>query len=279
MKKIIFSLTAHESIDCLYDLIDNIKACFVHYNIIILLSITNRLHILFDYNKYSFVKVVTVRNDNLPVRSNINLFQQHIININYIQCNKLDYDYFWFVASNEMFIKIVPEDFVDNNVLSIISKKDENSNYAEYYKYLLNTHFSWGGINQSKRDTHLMKYLYNNKFIIHGMQHEGVVLPAHLALEIFNEYSENKIFELSTSKSQIIEEIFIPTYLNNKYNIKKLNPFCFIYKYTLRKTDSYEKIMLNIKDYHLSIKPVNRIYNDPMRTLIRNKIVNLSNCK
>ena len=59
-QKIIFSLTAHENLECLIDLLINIKKCFVHYEILILLSLTENLYnenlLTFDY-----VKCVTIR--------------------------------------------------------------------------------------------------------------------------------------------------------------------------------------------------------------------------
>ena len=78
MYRIIFSLTAHENIDCLYDLIDNIKKVFIYYDINILLSLTNRLNDVFDNDKYGFVKIVSIRENTYDIWGNINLFHQHI---------------------------------------------------------------------------------------------------------------------------------------------------------------------------------------------------------
>ena len=143
MYNIIFSLTAHESIECLYDLISNIQKCFINYNITILLSITERLNNNFN-NKYDFVKIVTIRDNNFSIWGNINLFHQHMLNIEYICKNNIKYDFFWIVASNEMFIKIVPPDFIDNNVIKIISKKNNDDNeYNTYYNDLFIKPPSW----------------------------------------------------------------------------------------------------------------------------------------
>ena len=140
MHKIIFSLTAHENVDCLYDLIDNIKKAFIHYDITILLSLKKSLYHSFN-NKYTFVKIVTIRYDDCPIWGNINLFHQHILNIEYLIQNNIEYDFFWFVASNEMFIKIVPENFLDEYSLKIISTKNKisHTDYEIYYKNLLTT--------------------------------------------------------------------------------------------------------------------------------------------
>ena len=54
-------------------------------------------------------------------------------------------------------------------------------------------------------------------------------MPTYLVLEIFNEYKYNKLYENSTYKKYVMEEIFIQSYILNKYNVKNFNNFCFIY--------------------------------------------------
>lgn len=276
MNDIILSLTAHENIDCLYDLIDNIKKCFIHYNILILLSLTNQLEIIFNKSKYNFVKIITVCSDNLKVWGHINLFQKHILNIKYLCNNNIKYDFFWFVSSNEMFIKIIPPDFINNNIFKIISTKDtkDNVSYDIYYNNLLqNKHHPWQWINECKKDTNFMNYLYKNKFEIFYDSHEGLVLPYDIILEIYNEYTTNYLFDNSTFKNYTMEEIFIFTYILNKYNIDRpIQKFCFIYKYKLGLNVDYSIIQKNLLNLHLSIKPVPRDYNNYMRKIIRNII-------
>lgn len=273
MYNIIFSLTAHENIDCLYDLIDNIKKAFVNYNITILISIPKRLNDIFD-RKYHFVKIVTIRDNNYELWGNINLFNEHILIMEYMFKNNLDCDYFWFVASNEMFIKPVPEYFIEKYSLKIFNNKDtiKDTEYELYYNNLINKKHSWFWIESMKKDTHILNYFYKNKFIIIGRQHEGIVLPFNLVLEVFNEYKCNKLYESATYKDYVMEEIFMSTYILNKYNINNLNAFCFRYIYTLGENAEYNKIKDNLNEYHLSIKPVKREYNDITRTIIRNNL-------
>jgi hypothetical protein len=278
MYTIIFSLTAHENIECLYDLIDNIKKCFIHYNIIILLSLTKSLEFLFDKNKYIFVKIVTSRDDSLELWGNINLFQQHILNIKYLCDNSITYDFFWFVASNEMFINIVPPNFLDNNIFKIIKEKNkfDDIHYDIYYNNLKETTHKWIWTDLIKKDDNFMNYLYKNKFVIYSLQHEGIVLPYNIVLEIFNEYTSNHLFENSTFKKYVMEEIFITTYILNKYKIdRNITNFC-LFTYGFSKFDyntiDYNTIKPHLKNTHLSIKPVLCNYNNNMRKLIRDKI-------
>jgi hypothetical protein len=272
--KIIFSLTAHENLECLLDLLINIKKCFVNYEILILLSLTENL-----YNKklqtFDYVKCVTIRKNISSIWGNIELFNQHILNIKYIYDNSINYDFFWMVASNEMFIKIIPLDFLDNNSIKIINKKQpiDDINYNIYIKDVMNNGSSWYWRDFAKKDTYFMNYLYKNKFILSSCQHEGLVLSCDIVLEIFNEYNTNKLYENSTFKSYVMEEIFISTFLHNRYHLTRLKTFCFRYKYSLLDNPSYNKIEANLQDYHVSIKPVKRNYDNEIRQHIRNKIM------
>jgi hypothetical protein len=272
-RKIIFSLTAHENLECLVDLLINIKKCFIHYDILILLSLTENLYnenlLTFDY-----VKCVTIRKQNLSIWGNIELFNQQILNIKYIYDNSINYDFFWMVSSNEMFIKIIPPDFLDNNSIKIINKKQPNDdiNYDIYFKTMMNNINSWHWIDLAKKDTYFMNYLYKNKFILHGCQHEGMVLSCDIVLEIFNEYNTNKLYENSTFKNYVMEELFISTFLINRYDLVLFKTFCFRYIYSLSENSSYEEIENNLDCHHVSIKPVKRDYHNTLRQHIRNKI-------
>ena len=143
-------------------------------------------------------------------------------------------------------------------------------NYDKYYKDFQTKPHPWYWTKFVKKDTHFMNYLYKNKFQFHDIQHEGIVLSSDIILEIFNEYNRSKVYENSTYKNWVMEEIFIPTYLHNRYNFVSFNAFCF--RKWGREITSYEEIENKMESYHVSIKRVKRIYNDPIRQHIRNKI-------
>jgi hypothetical protein len=275
---IIFSLTAHENVECLCDLLINIKKCFVHYNILILLSITENLNDE-KLKTYDFVRCVTIRENNLNIWGNIELFQQHILNMKYIYDNSINYDYFWMVSSNELFIKIISPDFLNNYAIKIVDNKQQIE--IDYDDYFINKVNNWEWYVMAKQDKHFVEYLYRNKFLLRASCHEGLVLPSNIVLELFNEYKTNELYEKSTFKNYVMEEIFISTYLTNKYIISNNmssndvfpDTFCFRYKYTLGNDASYEIIEKNLKCHHVSIKPVIRNYNNSMRLYIRNNII------
>ena len=136
----------------------------------------------------------------------------------------------------------------------------------------MNNEASWYWINLAKKDSYFMNYIYKNKFILDGCQHEGMALSCDIVLEIFNEYNTNKLYENSTFKNYVMEELFISTFLKNRYNLVSFKTFCFRYIYSLSKNPSYEEIENNLECHHISIKPVNRNYHDTIRQHIRNKI-------
>jgi hypothetical protein len=273
--KIIISLTAHEEIECLYDLLDNIKKCFIHYDILVLLSLQENLYTLFN-KTYDFVKIVTIRPCGFLMWGNINLFNQHMLNLKYTLENNISYDYFWFAASNEMFIKIIPPDFVENNTIKIVSKKEkiDDTEYETYFKNLLNNQYTeWMWLNRCNKDKNFTDYIYKNKCKVYGGIHEGLVLPCTIMLEIFEEYTNNQIYEKTTFDNYVMEEIFIPTYILNKYNVINYpDTFCVNYSFTLGNNVSYEEIKNKLLTTHVSIKPVIRNYNNEMRKHIRNII-------
>jgi hypothetical protein len=284
MKRIIFSITCHENYECLLDLIINIKFFSRFFDSYILLSLTEDLidniniNILNNYN----VRIVSIRPSDSTIWGKIDLFHQHIVNHKYTFENNIDYDYFWFVASNEYFIKHITEEFLLKNT---IKSKNENylSSKTEYERYFLdfmNTkQKGWHWYEELKKDKYTIDIFNKNKLYVSHMQHEGVVLQHSLMNELYDFYTASKINEHSTFRDYCLEEIIISSYIKSKYFETKMNPFCHIYNvhpFLMEKYDNNEYETL----YHyfmndkliISIKPVKRIYNDPFRTFLRNKM-------
>ena len=237
--KIVLSLTAHESIECLYDLIENIKHCFVHYDILILLSMTDSLYKSYQ-DKYDFVKVVTRRN-SYNIWGTIHLFHQHILNLQYLVNNQISYDHFWFVASNEMFIKVIPPTFLQEHGLKINGLNAHPTDYDLYYDQFMTTKSDWHWFDLCKKDSHFMNYVYTHKYTLYKCNHEGLVLPYDISKEILDEYTKHQFYEKSTFPNYVMEEIFISTYIFNKYNVDKFPFFCYRYIYDLGKIHPMSK--------------------------------------
>lgn len=270
-KTIVFSLTCHENIDCVVDLINNIYKCFEDFNVYILISTNETINkelLKLKLNKN--IIIVSIRNNNHNIWGNIDLFYQHIKNIKYLKTNNIDYDYFWFLASNEYFIKKVNLKFLESNVIKNYKKKELSTDEVNifYDNFLLNNH-EWYWFNFIKLDTYTINILKKNNIILHGGRHESLVLPANLALEIADIYIKLKIQENSVYKGYTMEEIFIYSYLKSKYDLDIINTFCSIYTTNIDE-NIYNEALLN--DLVVSIKPVKRNYNDKLRIKIRNSL-------
>ena len=279
LKKIIFSLTCHESIDCLNDLIKNILYYTTDFDVLILISTTYSFNILLSKNQYEYenVKIITIHNDKMKIWGNINLFNQHILNIKYLIDNNIKYDYFWYISSNELFIKQITQKFLDENVIKINNQIKKTYRDTNYSLSLYPKHHYW--IEQFKKDTHINDIFKNNDITMHIYQHEGLVLTQNIANEVLNKYYEFEIYNKSIFHDYVLEEIFVQSYLLSKYDIDQIDYFCFRYKmlshFNILENNLIE--LYNVCYYHpfcLSIKPVNKNYHDNLRTLIRNKMIN-----
>lgn len=270
-KTIVFSLTCHENIDCVIDLINNIYRCFEDFNIYILISTNETINSqIMKLDLDENIIIVTVRDDRHNIWANIDLFYQHIKNIIYLKNNNIKYDYFWFIASNEYFIKKINSNFLENNIIKNYTKKElSNDEVRNFYDNFLKNNQTWHWYKVIKLDNYTINILKENNIILKYGRHESLVIPSHLALEIAEFYEKLKIQENSVYKKYPMEEIFIFSYLTSKYNLDKINTFCLIDD-DIKIEDVYDKALINSSI--VSIKPVKRNYNDSLRVRIRNSL-------
>ena len=277
-KTIVFSLTCHESADCLLDFINNIIIASNGYKFYILISINNALYkeLLEHQNKDKIsnnIIIVTIRPDSLPTWGNINLFNQHILNIAYLVENNIHFDYFWILASNQLFIRKITDSFFDKVINPYekieISDSDIKEHFADYPNNIPSIKDgSWSY--RIGLDTNLINYFKENRIMIYKETHESMVLPYNLTIEIYKEFTQKKIFENSQFTNYVLEEIFIPSYIYSKYKCKgnlSHNYFNWSSKYI--RIGRYSTIIKN-PDI-MTVKRVNRDLNDPFRIFINNK--------
>lgn len=273
---IIFGLTCHENILCVKDLIDNIsKFCELSY--LILISCTENLYKdIINFN-YDNVIITNIRNKNNSIWGKIDLFYQHIINMGYLINNNINYKYYWFLASNELFIRPIKLEFIEKNMFKILKKRNIKDNeYNEWYNNFIKTN-NWYWFKELKRDSYTMNCFKKNKIYIKAMQHEGLVLENFIISEIYNEYNKMNINMYSTNRKWVAEEIFISSYLYSKYILDK-NILSFTIRYNFNNKLKYisdPKLLvenvLNINNI-LSLKPIKRDYNDRLRVYIRKNL-------
>lgn len=269
MVTVVFSLTAHESADCLDDLIQNIGICFEHFTILIFISLTSSLAATFE-NKYSHVTIVTTRPDSLALWGRIDLFHQHILNMKYLLDTKQPFDYFIFVASNQMFLRKVETNFFDLYYKRWIPRTDRD-NSAYVGQWPSSVQLGWYWWDHVARDTHFVDYVHRNKYqFMHG-QHEGMVLEEKIVREVYQEYIHSTIYEKTTHRGYPLEEIFVHTFVWNNYqNAWPLT--CCLQSFSNHASSLSDIQKKDLKPFQVSYKPVPRRYNHPLRNEIRRNL-------
>jgi len=160
MKKIIFSFTCHESIECILDLFSNIDSFFGDFDTLILVSTNEKINEELQHVKNDKIVITSVRKNNLNIWGNIELFNQHIINAKYLMENNIEFNYFWFLSSNEMFIKKVTPKFLDKNMIKLQSAETENNGYDDYFNSF-NFDIGWWWWNKFKNDEYAVNFFKN----------------------------------------------------------------------------------------------------------------------
>jgi hypothetical protein len=278
-KTIVFSLTCHECDSCVYDLILNIQKCFNSFNIILLISISDALMDDFNITMKSKrnkikenIRIVTVRNSDEKMWGHMNLFHQHMLNVKYCIDDNIDYDYFWLVASNEMFIKKVSQadiNFIHNykKISNKYSDKEIEDFYNDYEKH------TTGWDPEIIKNYHMIEIFKKNKMKIQIYQHEGLVLPKELMNEIYIFYTINDFYNNSDNKGYIMEEVLVGSYLDAFYKFQNFHVMNLRYNLAIEYKDlSPYYILKKALDENgiYSIKPVKRDTDDELRKLINN---------
>ena len=275
---IVFSLTCHECDVCVYDLILNIQKKFSDtFNIILLVSISDALLDGFNStiksknNKIKEnIQIVTVRDSDEKMWGHMNLFHQHMLNVKYTIDHKIDYTYFWLVASNEMFIKkVTMNDIAFIHKYKKISNKYTAKEIDDFYNDYEKHTTGWDP--EIIKNNHMIDVFKKNGMKIQIYQHEGLVLPKNLMEEIYHFYMDNDFYEKSDNKGYIMEEVLVGSYLDAFYKFENFHVMNL--RYNMAK--QYD----NLSPYHIlekalkengivSIKPVQRDIDNELRKLI-----------
>jgi hypothetical protein len=275
---IVFSLTCHECDVCVYDLILNIQKNFnENFNIILLISISDALIDGFNdtlkrkRNKIKEnIEIVTVRDSEEKMWGHMNLFHHHMLNVKYTIDNNIKYDYFWLVASNEMFIKKVTMNDIEfihkhEKIKDKYTEKEINEFYEDYEKH------TTGWDPEIVKNHHMIEVFKKNKMKIQIYQHEGLVLPKELMEEIYHFYMDNQFYEKSDNKGYIMEEVLVGSYLDAFYKFENFHVMNLRYNMAKEYNDlsPYKILEKAKKEYGIvSIKPVQRDMDDELRKLI-----------
>lgn len=275
---IVFSLTCHECDICVYDLILNIQKNFNNnFNIILLISISDALLDGFNstikskQNKIKEnIRIVTVRDSAEKMWGHMNLFHHHMLNVKYTIDNQIDYNYFWLVASNEMFIKKVTMKDIEfiHKYQKLTNKYSDKEIEDFYYDYEKHT---TGWDPEIVKNQHMISVFKKNKMKIQIYQHEGLVLPKSLMEEIYRFYIDNEFYEKSDNKGYIMEEVLVGSYLDAFYKFENFHVMNLRYNLANEYKDltPYKILERALKENGIvSIKPVQRDIDDELRKLI-----------
>lgn len=253
---IIYSLLAHESIECANDLILNIKKFTV-----------NPFLIIINLNHELFGKKDEIINDNVIINPNPNdkkwatsdILKGHIDNFNYLNRVNIKFEYFILLASNCMFIRKFDVSKLDLDYTTKITEK------------------SWNPVDIKTKDYWWPIFLKNksliNIFLKHKIypekgSHEGAIYKHEQFEQIINKINELKLFE-----NILIEVPFEEFFLLSLefYLFGKRQPrICKIY---WNNKDWYVKISdieseISNNGFYM-VKRIPRSLNDPVREFIR----------
>lgn len=258
---VVYSMTFHESPICMLDTILNIIT-FNHLNkIIIICSINDSMYAQMKDIKLPLNIIIhpKIRLSSMGMLWNTNLFEAHMNNLEYIKNRNLDFNYFCTLASNEMFIKNIDLDIITNNII-LKPKEFVKTEPAK----ILNKLKSWVHYVPFMNNYNLCSFFLVNGFEPFAQQHEGTMLPKNVMYEILNLYTKNNFNnKVTNTQNVLLEEVFVPTYVNNNYEYNgyvltyRNFEYYFVSKEEISKTDLY------------SVKRVPRELNHEMRCFIR----------
>lgn len=260
----VVSISAYEKYICLLDLILNITYYFRNFNIKILLSLKNNLDL-----KLNFQHVFIHRIDDASksLWGTIHYFDQHYCARNYCKENNINYKYFCLCISNQLFLKDITVDLLNQYCVSTnrnkITISDEDK--KKFLKYFLKTDKWW--YPNIRKNQYFVKFVKDNNFVISESMHEGLIFDYN-AFEFICETYEKYDFINNIHHKINFEEIFPLSLIRNYYDFPYIVPCIF-------HTTIYEELLdiINTQPVKYAVK-IKRDFEHPLRIAIRNNIFN-----
>jgi hypothetical protein len=261
--RILFSITAHESIIALNDLVESILYAYTNsYGIV---------HINQSWSDFSDKDIIHI-NDRVFINPNRFILSHslsgktglHVSNMEYFNSLDIDYDYIVFTASNELFLKKIPDNyFVENQYGSDFLSVTKSSKYYEKIPHI-DADFINGVVNHISAQLNSI----GEKNGIFGGRHEGMFFNKDLGIQMI--YTYRKFFGDSIDLCRCDEEIIPHTILYNSAEPTDTESICYFHNQNfnidtiinfkklnfLEKTDLFTKIDKNANKF--SIKGINR---------------------
>lgn len=218
----------------------------------------------------------------------IHIFNYHMRGIKYLSNSNTKYDYFTFGSTNSMFFRQFRLDILDNYLINADTQieeltkstapktTEELNKYTEYFNNFINEDHWWTWYSVIKSTKYTLDYIKTNQIYLDFHQHEGTIFTSNTIQYIYKQWIESGIYENEPNKNWVAEEIFIPSILKTKFNIK-LETYAFVDWPGIG--NSHNKLsFINILNKHieknfLSYKWIPRAF-DARRNHIRNQYIN-----
>lgn len=248
---IVYSVTVHESIECVIDLIYNI-CYFNKQNKIIIILHPNDL----IYEKIKLISMpnfVMVNNKpSIKSRCTYSIMKAHIENFNYIK--HYDFEIFCLIASNCMFVKHVCMDKIRNIVKPI-------AQYNQQYKHVDITN---SNIDIFMKNDKILDVFKTHNIAIKKYFHEGSVFRYDVFEQII-QFIETANIEANIKYEFVAEEILLASVENfiTNTNAKRI---CTFVNGHLPKTKDINNIIAD--PYAFVIKKIPRTINHRARLLV-----------
>ena len=257
-KHIFYSILCHEKIDCIFDMIKNIKKYNKDYKVSIILNINHYLSKLIKEKNINLPENVIINTDiSEKIHSTHTILKGHLSNFNFIK--DLDFDYFCLLASNCMFIRNINYNYID----TFYKKKYDVIKKADGFK--LQTGWHWDSIYRNEKIINIFK---ERDMALYDSQHEGRVYVKYMFNELNNEITKLKIFDL-IQVDTLFEEFLLSTF--ERYLFGTEVPIvCKIFWSNHNYIASIEDIEKIRKDDSIIsvVKRVSREIDDPIRKYI-----------
>jgi hypothetical protein len=253
---LIYSITCHESPDCVIDLLRNIRYFNKDIKYLVIIQINNNLYNYFTKNPnllLEFSELIINDYVNNNTLHTYDLIEAHCKNFEKVK--DINFKYFCLLSSNCLFKKEITKDFLDNLYIKQEKSKEE---------IITETKVKGAQLVNFEKNTLLSELFKKQKAPLFIYQHESALYKK----EIFDYiYNYCKIYDLKNKITHNIafEESIFPT-----LEYKQLGYLCPRFCKVFWDMPGYTPTIEQIRDEELPmVKRIPRIYVNKLRKYIR----------
>lgn len=271
---IIYSLLAHESPECVIDLLQNINGFGQVGNTLIVLHLNDSLYMYFSdflHNNRKIFPNVFINPTHWNKRYfSSDFLKAHIENYEYIHNLSIKFKHFVWLASNCLFCRKLTQDVLDGEVVIKLPyeyPKPEKTRVLDIDTYILpseKNNWHWKKFQTNQRMNSLLA-----KHSIHyiaGSQHEGAIHTPE-SMDMMSKLKSDGLFSMVDEEVPFEEIIPSSVYLSIH---KEYVPYvCKVFW----GGSYYPTIDQMIESEYPCVKWIPRVYDNPLRVWIRQKLL------